>query len=91
MPHNRATKTKQKSKLAEKKPADETEEHEEEGASAKTPKIVEIDEPEPVIGAVEEKLEDEAPVVTEDDELLSSDDAGLDDEEVDPFGDKYEI
>ena len=91
MPHNRATKTKQKSKPTEKKHANHTEEHEEEELPTKAPKIIEIDEPEPVVGAIEEKNEDDIPVAIEDEDSLGSDDSSLDDEEVDPFGDKYEI
>ncbi len=91
MPHNRATKTKQKGKAVEKKRVDHTEEHEEEELPAKAPKIIEIDEPEPVVGAVEEKTDDDLPVVTDDEDSLGSEEVGLDDEEVDPFGDKYEI
>ena len=80
MPHTRETKTKQKTqkgKPVEKKRADETEEHDEESLPNKVPKIVEIDEPEPVVGAVDEKTDDDIPVVAEDDDMLSSDDAKL--------------
>ena len=54
-------------------------------------KVIEIDEPEPIIGVVEEKIEDdEVLAATEDDDTIGGDDAGLDDEEIDPFGDKWE-
>ena len=57
--------------------------------SAKTAKIVEVDDAEPVVGIVEEKLDEDAPVTEDEDDALT-DDAGIDDEEIDPFGDKWE-
>ncbi len=88
MPHIRE-KNKQRVKPIEKKKEIETEEHDDVGLSPNIKKIIEIDEPEPVVGVIEEKVEDDIPIVVEDDESLS-DETGLDDDEVDPFGDKYE-
>ena len=88
MPHIRE-KNKQRVKPIEKKKEIETEEHDDVGLAPNIKKIIEIDEPEPVVGVIEEKVEDEIPIVVEDDESLS-DETGLDDDEVDPFGDKYE-
>lgn len=91
MPTTQTTKTKQKTKVVEKKQTEEVEEQENEALPAKTKKIVEIDEPERIIVGVEEKLDDDAVQVPEDEEGGGVEDATLDDEEVDPFGDKYEI
>ena len=53
-------------------------------------KIIEIDEPEPGVALTEEKVSDEDAPPSEDGEETSSEEAALDDDEVDPFGDKWE-
>jgi hypothetical protein len=77
-------------KVAPKK-EEENEEEEEGGLAEPTSakkKIVEIDEPEPMSGAHDEKMGDDDAPVSEDEDDLGDD--GIDDDEVDPFGDKWE-
>lgn len=90
MPQAKALRAKSK-KIEPAKPAPEHDDEEQEEAVADAPKIkkvIEVDDHEPAIVG-DEKLDDDAPVPG-DDENLSSDDASLDDEELNPFGDKWE-
>lgn len=86
------TSTQTKPRKAAAKPATvETEEHLE--AFPKAKKVVEIEEPEAVIGVVEEKeekLDEDGMPITEDEDEAGTEEAGIDDEEVNPFGDKWE-
>ena len=81
-------------KAVTKLAAVETEERLE--AFPKTKKVIEIEEPEAVLGTAlipeekEEKLDEDGMPITEDEDEAASDEAGIDDEEVNPFGDKWE-
>jgi hypothetical protein len=77
-------------KAVPKAAATETEEHLE--VFPKIKKAVEIDEPEAVLGVEEkeEKLDEDGMPITEEEDELGTDEAGIDDEEVNPFGDKWE-
>lgn len=56
---------------------------------SKNKKPIEIDEPEPIVGAVEEKIEED-PLIAAVEEEDSSEEIGLDGEELNPFGDRWE-
>ncbi len=79
---------KTKTKEVEKEPELSEESDEIEGPKAKKPIDLEA-ALEPAI-VVDEKSEDEVPVVTDDSEDSSADEISLDDEELNPFGDKWE-
>lgn len=85
------TTTQIKTRKAAKSVNTNTEQEEQVEAFPKTKKALEVDEPETILGLEEkeEKLdEDGMPIV--DDEESGSDDSGIDDEELNPFGDKWE-
>jgi hypothetical protein len=81
-------------KVATKTAAVETEEHLE--AFPKTKKAIDIEEPEAVLGTAlaveekEEKLDEDGMPITEEEDEAAADEAVIDDEEVNPFGDKWE-
>lgn len=84
--------TKKESKIEKKKKtATVSTEHSEEEIADLKPKIVDVIGPDEVIGEVEEKEVDPDVALTGE---LSEDETegaiGLDDEEIDPFGDKWE-
>jgi len=54
-------------------------------------KAIEIELPEEPSVAIEEKVEDEAAIPAEDAEELASEEISLDDDELNPFGDKWEL
>lgn len=58
-------------------------------AFPKIKKVLEVEEPETVLGIDEKVDEDGSPLGDSEDEL-ASEDATIDDEEVNPFGDKWE-
>jgi len=59
--------------------------------AVKGKKSLEIELPEePAVLSLEEKPEDETPVVAEDAEELAAEEVSLDDDELNPFGDKWE-
>ncbi|MEI8249143.1 MAG: hypothetical protein WCG07_01455 [Candidatus Taylorbacteria bacterium] len=74
-------------------PVVETPEEDEETVSdepvlKKGVKVVEIDEPEPIVPLLPEEKEEDIPVIEGEEDL--DEEAALDDDEVDPFGDKWE-
>ncbi len=73
------------------KPADAVEENDDAvGLQAgKIKKVIEVELGDEIVAPLE-KLDDDAPVVSEDGEELSTDELGLDEEEINPFGDKWE-
>ena len=75
-----------------RKPA-ETEAGDEDAVIAANPlkakKPVELDVVEAVIG-IDEKIDPEAPIVEEGAEETAAEELGIDDDEIDPFGDKWE-
>ncbi|GEM_PF-1476481 len=87
-----------KIKIKNKAPAPvaETPTDEEEALSPallKTKKAIEFELPEPIIAATEDKLEDDQVAVAgeEDSEEIGAEEATLDEEELNPFGDKWEL
>lgn len=93
---NKATKSKTKDEteneeVIENKPEEEEEaETETEADGPKSKKSIDIEavlEPAPII---EEKVDDEIVTPTEDGDELSTDELSLDDDELNPFGDKWE-
>lgn len=86
-----ATKT---ARIKSKKSGAPVEEHAEHELEADVPisknkKPIEIDEPEPVIG-IEEKVEED-PLVAAVEEDDSAEEISLDGEELNPFGDRWEV
>lgn len=92
---NKTTKSNTKDGLeneeeVENKPEEEEEETETEVDGPKSKKAIDIEavlEPAPI---VEEKVDDEIVSPLEDADELSSDELSLDDDELNPFGDKWE-
>ena len=96
MPRTLVKKTKKTTKEELKKKAPEVSDSEEDTETDEEEKVlplkkavIEIDEPEPIV-AVDEKIEDDALPVTDDEDVLGSEEIAIDDEELDPFGDKWE-
>ncbi|MBP6858540.1 MAG: hypothetical protein KBC33_01775 [Candidatus Pacebacteria bacterium] len=69
---------------------DEVEEHHEDTLPVKAKKPVEIDEPEPVLAVVDEKLEEDPLAAPAEDDELAGEELSLDGEELNPFGDRWE-
>jgi hypothetical protein len=57
--------------------------------SAKNKKLVEIYEPEPIVVNLEEKIEED-PLIPETEEEDGAEEATIDSEELNPFGDRWE-
>ena len=92
MPRTKTVSAKKKNKPA--KPVNEidTEADETEAAPIENiKKIKEVDITEDVIGVVEEKAEVDPLMGDEESEDSIGEDSGLDEEEIDPFGDKWEV
>jgi hypothetical protein len=74
-------------------PAQAENDEEQEGpialTSTKNKKPIEIEEPEAILPVDEKVADEDSPAVTEDEESVSEE-VALDDEEVNPFGDKWE-
>ncbi|MEI6304483.1 MAG: hypothetical protein WCP09_00485 [Candidatus Taylorbacteria bacterium] len=89
MPHTKTSGSSKKTKPIAKDPNEEGDEVV--APVQKISKVVEVDIQDDVIGTVEEKPEVD-PLLSEDEsEDSSSEESGLDDEEINPFGDKWEI
>ena len=92
MPRTLVKKTKKTAKEEPKKKQPETEEEEdteEEKPVSSIKKPLEIDEPEPIL-PLEEKLDDDAVPVIDEEDAVGTEETGIDEEELDPFGDKWE-
>lgn len=89
MPHTKQSRSIKKTKPITK---DQTEETEEVVAPvSKISKAVEVDIQDDVIGIVEEKPEIDPLLADDESDDSATEEAGLDDEEINPFGDKWEI
>lgn len=66
------------------------ENEEEEIVGPKTKKSVDLESALEPANIVDDKTEDEIPVITDDSEESTSEELSLDDDELNPFGDKWE-
>ena len=89
MPTTKSSRSNKKTKLVSKVSDEEVDEVV--APASKISKVVEVDIQDDVIGIVEEKPEADPLLAEEDVEDAASEESALDDEEINPFGDKWEV
>ena len=89
MPHNKQLRSNKKPKTSIK---DTSEDADDIAAPvSKINKVIDIYIQDDVVGVVEEKPETDPLTTNEESDESASEESGLDDEEINPFGDKWEV